>query len=103
MAEIVSRFWEKVDGDIDDPGDRCWEWMGAKRNGYGRFRWQGKIVNAHVWAWEQENGPVPEGMELDHRCENEGCVRPGHLEPVTHEENMYRKDQGVIDWGELDD
>lgn len=45
---------------------------------------------AHKVAWERENGPVPEGLEIDHLCRVRRCIRPGHMEPVTHAENMYR-------------
>lgn len=36
------------------------------------------------------NGPLPPGLELDHLCRNKSCVRPDHLEAVTHRENMRR-------------
>lgn len=45
---------------------------------------------AHRVYWERENGPVPSGLELDHLCRNPTCVRPDHLEAVTHAENIRR-------------
>ena len=45
---------------------------------------------AHVVAWEEVHGPVPDGYEIDHLCENKGCRRLDHLEAVTHEENCER-------------
>lgn len=45
---------------------------------------------AHRYSWEEANGPVPEGLELDHLCRTPACVRPDHLEPVTHLENQRR-------------
>ena len=73
----------------------CWEWTGCKvQNGYGHFRPEGKAgtkpVRAHRWAWERVNGPVPDGRELDHICRNRACVRPSHMQAVTHLENMRR-------------
>lgn len=41
-------------------------------------------------TYEEFNGPVPAGMELDHLCRVRCCVNPMHLEPVTHDENMKR-------------
>lgn len=40
--------------------------------------------------YEMMVGKIPEGFELDHLCRTRSCVRPDHLEPVTHAENMRR-------------
>lgn len=81
------RFWEKV-----DTGGDCWLWTASvDMAGYGQFGVAaGQIVKAYRWAWEQENGPVPTGMHLDHLCRVRRCVRPSHLEPVTQRENLLR-------------
>ena len=69
----------------------CWDWTSAHdQHGYGRFCLRRKNRFAHVIAWTIENGSVPEGFELDHLCRNRGCVRPDHLELVTHRENLRR-------------
>lgn len=82
------RFWSKV----DKSGD-CWVWTsGTTKHGYGMFCFQGRMKGAHVVSWEIENGPVPDGMKVDHRCHTEACVRPSHLRLLTHEGNgQYRK------------
>lgn len=80
------RFWSKVDkGD----GSGCWIWTANLRQGYGVFR-LGALRPAHRVAWEWAKGPVPDGLPLDHLCRNRACVRPSHLEPVTHRENILR-------------
>lgn len=69
----------------------CWIWqrsLGEK--GYGVVRVDGRLVGAHKAYWERENGPVPDGLELDHLCRVRKCVNPAHLEPVTHRENVRR-------------
>jgi hypothetical protein len=71
-------------------GDGCWEWTAAKVVGYGRIWWNGKLQLAHRVMYELHVAPIPEGLELDHLCRNPGCVRPDHLEPVTHFENQRR-------------
>lgn len=92
----AERFWPKVDQAGPTPEHRpdlgaCWTWTAALRpDGYGAFNAGGKAVRSHVWAWEQEHGPVPEGLELDHLCRRPSCVRPSHLEAVTHAENSRR-------------
>lgn len=71
----------------------CWEWTGSKdRGGYGRFSYERKPVLAHRWIHEKINGPVPDGLQLDHLCRNRSCVNPNHLEVVTQRENMMRGD-----------
>jgi hypothetical protein len=69
----------------------CWDWVGARTNkGYGNLAVEGRFVPAHRYVYEQEVGPIPEGLTLDHLCRNRACVRPDHLEPVTHKENCLR-------------
>lgn len=77
--------------DVDSSG--CWIWNRKIRpDGYG-IKSTGKYtaVRAHRWVYEQEVGLIPEGLELDHLCNNPPCVNPAHLEPVTHRENMLRQ------------
>ncbi len=71
--------------------DRCWEWQsGRTKGGYGTAVFAGKSVPAHRLAYELFVGPIPRGMEIDHRCENAPCVFPPHLDVVTRRENMDR-------------
>lgn len=70
----------------------CWEWLHAASNGYGHVfvPEKGQPMGAHRWMYEKANGRIPEGLHLDHLCENPICCNPDHLEPVTHTENMRR-------------
>lgn len=57
------------------------------RDGYGRI---GRRL-AHLVAWEDANGPIPEGMFVDHGCRRRNCRALHHLELVTKSENELRK------------
>lgn len=104
IPETPERFWRWVDR---SSSDGCWPYRGTKRKGYGRYhpaqRKPRKEVAAHRWAWTLEYGPIPEGMEPDHRCHtrdkscpggvscpHRACCRPSHLELLTHRDNVLR-------------
>lgn len=61
---------------------------------YSYFTVDGSLVPAHRYAWERENGPVPDGLVVDHvhkaGCRSKACVNTAHLEPVTQSENILR-------------
>lgn len=70
--------------------DTCWLWQGhINRGGYGQFTCYG-VHRAHRFVYEYLVGPIPDGMALDHLCGVKHCVKPDHLEVVTHAENTAR-------------
>jgi hypothetical protein len=58
--------------------------------GYPRITLRGTRWFAHRYAWTLANGPIPDGMEIDHLCRNTACCEPTHLEPVTGKVNKLR-------------
>lgn len=89
--EYAPRFWARV-----DKTGGCWEWRGYRNTqGYGAFPFKHPelgwvLVLAYRLSYLLTNGPVRDGLELDHVCRNRGCCNPAHLEPVTHRENLVR-------------
>lgn len=97
-----ARFWASVvEGPVPDYAPHlgpCWIWTaGLSDGGYGHFcvrpsRGVRKQGGAHRWAYEEMVTEIPDGLFLDHLCRVRCCVRPDHLDPVTHAENVRRGD-----------
>lgn len=82
----------------------CIKWhLFIHENGYGQANivgTSGKHMNAHRWVWIQANGPIPDGMVVDHtchnpkecvggwECEHRSCVNLKHLRLITQKENI---------------
>lgn len=91
---------------IDRSGE-CWIWTGrVNERGYGLAvpykTSESTARRAHRRAWETVNGPIPEGLVIDHLCHtlpgcaggptcpHRRCVRPDHMALTTPQENLKR-------------
>jgi hypothetical protein len=66
----------------------CWLWQDGLLWGYGHTGGQFGERRVHRLSYMAWKGPIPEGHEVGHTCHVKRCAYPGHLEAVTHSENM---------------
>lgn len=86
---------------VKDPVRGCWIWTAACSYRSGRpkdqagqqrpaMSFRGRTRYVSRVAYELWVGPVPDGREIDHICGDRACVRPDHLQAITHRENLRR-------------
>lgn len=66
----------------------CWIWPGGKVRGYGSVSIGGRHWYVHRLSYTTHVEPIPDGLDIDHKCFTPACFNPAHLEPVTRAENL---------------
>jgi hypothetical protein len=76
---------------LEDKVDRrpngCWIYKGRVDPVWGYAVSNGKAF--HRVVYEELVGPIPEGMDLDHKCLNPACCNPEHLTPLTKTQHRW--------------
>lgn len=77
---------------MPEPNSGCYLWTATtNEKGYGRFNMDGRLESAHRVAWAAAFGPIPEGMQVLHKCDIPCCVNPAHLFLGTNDDNLADK------------
>jgi hypothetical protein len=103
-STALARFWAKIQISETNSydGTPCWEWTGCiHRLGYGQFKPDGRRkhnggkpqTSPHRFAYEHFVGDIPEDREVDHLCNVKHCANPRHLELVSRQENLSRRNR----------
>ncbi len=84
---IAERFHQRY---VAEALTGCWLWDGQLVNGYGKF-WNGMhSLYAHRYSFVLHRGAIPDGMVVDHKCNNPSCVNPDHLQAISQRANLMR-------------
>lgn len=96
MKELIERFKDKLLCDVETG---CWNWTGDMRRAYGALRVDGRRIGAHRISYQLFRGPIPNGMQICHHCDNPRCCNPDHLfigTPTTNMRDKMNKGRGFL-------
>lgn len=74
----LQRFYNKISAPNEN-GCELWTGCTTKKSHRGQVRVNGKIYHVYRLRWELEQGPIPKGMFVCHKCDTPNCVTISHL------------------------
>jgi hypothetical protein len=79
--------------------DVCSEWPFSKDTNGAAQVWIAarRYQQAHRYAWELVNGPIPEGSRVHHLCDNLACFNPHHLSLEISQEKWEETPCGYLE------
>lgn len=87
IVSLSDRLLTKV---VCDVATKCWNFTGHRnRDGYGMLAIGHRATDrTHRIAYQLFTGPIPQGHEIHHVCENRGCCNPAHLVAVVRKQHL---------------
>ncbi len=80
----------------------CWVWDKAQCGGYGRIKNRNRRYLVHRLSYEIFVGPIPEGLDVLHKCDVRLCCNPRHLYPGTDQDNCNdKRERGQLPIGSM--
>ncbi len=90
FEEQIPFFWNLVD---KRGPDECWPWIGCKvKQGYGRWRCDGRFISSHRYSFILHYGADPLPLLVCHTCDNPPCCNPDHFFVGTKKDNADDRD-----------
>lgn len=90
ISKVSTRFLTQT-----DRSGECWLWTGyvapatLRQHGYPHTKIGGNRQAVHRVAYQLFVGRIPDGMNVNHVCDNHLCVKPEHLWLGTQRENVH--------------
>lgn len=101
LAALRSSEQRFLDRCMPEPNSGCWLWVGKQNGVYGLLRFGDRFQMAHRVSYRLFCGEIPDGMQVNHRCDFPICVNPDHLWLGSQADNMRDcREKGRMPHGE---